>query len=60
MQALLRYVSSARTPGIPGQKARAVNERHLLAIVKAWNAWRMDQPLERIKIAQDEPLVPVV
>ena len=60
MQALIRYVSSARTPGIPGQKARAVNERHLLAIVKAWNAWRMDQPLERIKIAQDEPLVPVV
>jgi hypothetical protein len=60
LQALIRYLSQARTPGVPGHRARNVNERHLLALVKTWNAWRMDQPLERLTIKDTEPLVPVV
>lgn len=59
MQALVRYLSSARTPGVPVARARNINERHLLALVKAWNAWRLNQPLDRLKVGDSEALVPV-
>lgn len=60
IQALVRYLSSARTPGIPGHRSRNVNERHLLALVKAWNAWRMMQDVDRIRVNDNDSLVPLV
>jgi hypothetical protein len=60
LQALVRYMSQARTPGVPGYRAQNVNERHLLALVKTWNAWRMNEPLDKVKVADNDPLIPVV
>lgn len=60
MQSLVRYMSQARTPGLTGKRDRNVNERHLLALVKAWNAWRMQQPLDKISITDNDQLIPVV
>ena len=60
IQALVRYLSQARTPGVPGFRAHNVNERHLLALVKAWNAWRMNESIDRIKVSDSDPLIPLV
>lgn len=60
IQALVRYMSQARTPGVPGFRAANVNERHLLALVRAWNAWRMEEPLERITVRDNDQLIPLV
>lgn len=60
IQALVRFLSQARTPGLPGFRSSHVNERHLLALVKAWNAWRMQQPLDRLTVKDTDPFIPVV
>ena len=60
LQALVRYMSQARTPGVPGFRAHNVNERHLLALVKTWNAWRMIEPLDKVRVADSDPLIPIV
>lgn len=60
IQALVRFLSQARTPGIPGFRSSHVNERHLLALVKAWNAWRMQDNLTKIVIKDTDPFIPVV
>jgi len=60
LQALVRYLSQARTPGKTGQRDRNVNERHLLAMVKAWNAWRMNEHLDKITITDNDQLIPLV
>lgn len=60
IQALVRFLSQARTPGIPGFRSSHVNERHLLALVKAWNAWRMNQSLDRLTVKDTDTFIPVV
>jgi hypothetical protein len=39
---------------------RNASERHLLGLVKAWNAWRLNQTLDRIVVRDNDQLVPVV
>lgn len=58
--ALVRYLSQVRTVAAPGFRTTHVNERNLLALVKAWNAWRMQQALDKLTIRDADPFVPVV
>jgi len=39
---------------------RNASERHLLGLVRCWNAWRMQEPLDRIVIRDIDPVVPLV
>lgn len=57
--AVMRYL--ARPPDVrPGHKLRNGQERDVLALVKAWNAWKMEQPLASLSVGDTEPLVPLV
>lgn len=55
--ALTRYVASARVP--QGLRIRNINQRNLLALVKAWNAWRTGSPLERLVVRDTDALQPL-
>lgn len=39
---------------------RNASERHLLGLVRCWNAWRMSEPLDRIVVKDTDPVVPLV
>jgi hypothetical protein len=39
---------------------RNASERHLLGLVRCWNAWRMQETLDRIVIRDIDPVVPLV
>lgn len=39
---------------------RNASERHLLGLVRCWNAWRMNEPLDRIVVRDIDPVVPLV
>lgn len=57
--ALTRYVAQAKPQNRgPGIRSRISAERHLLALVLAWNAWRLDEDLDRIVVRSDDTLVP--
>lgn len=57
--ALMRYLASAQSPKMLGNRDRNSAGRHLLACIKAWNAWRSDEKIERIAIREDDKAVPV-
>lgn len=56
--AFTRYLATAKLPRTQGRVSRAGAERHLLALITAWNAWRQDEKLERIHMRDTDPLVP--
>lgn len=57
--AVMRYAAATRQ--VPyGARLRNVNERHVLALVRAWNALRLGDKLDRIVIKDDDQVVPVV
>jgi hypothetical protein len=35
-------------------------ERDLLALVKAWNAWKMEQPVATLHVVDTDPVEPLV
>ena len=39
---------------------RNASERHLLGLVRCWNAWRMSETLDRIVVRDIDPVVPLV
>lgn len=56
--AVMRYL----TKPVPatGHRLRNRAERDVLALVKAWNAWRMEQPINSVDVRDDEQLAPLV
>lgn len=57
--AVLRYLAKP-APTREGHRLRNAQERDLLALVTAWNAWRMDEPATNLAPADNDPLVPLV
>lgn len=60
IMALMRYLTSAQSPKLAGTRDRNSAGRHLLACVKAWNAWRDGEKLDRITVREDDKMVVAV
>jgi hypothetical protein len=58
--AVMRYLTKPRPESRPGHRLRNVQERDLLALVKAWNAWKMEQPIASVDVGDNDPLEPLV
>lgn len=54
--ALTRYLALAMSPKQLGTRDRNAAMRHLVAQIKAWNAWRTDTKLDKIVVREDEKL----
>lgn len=52
--ALTRYLALAQSPKMLANRDRAAAMRHFTAALKAWNAWRADEKLEKITVREDE------
>lgn len=59
---LMRYAMSLQTPSqqTRGAKLKNAGLRHLVAFVKAWNAWRADEKVDRIVVRDQELVVPAL
>jgi hypothetical protein len=58
--ALARYVALAKAPMTMKHRDRMQNEKNLHALVKVWNAWRLDERLDRLEVRTGEVPVPCV
>lgn len=58
--ALVRYTALHRQNkvGSPGGRGLLAAQRHLLALIKTWNAWRQDEKVDRLTVRDNEPPVP--
>jgi hypothetical protein len=39
---------------------RNASDKHLTALLTVWNAWRMDEPLDRVVVKDSDPFIPIV
>lgn len=58
--ALARFVAQAQAPRTMRHRDRLQNVKNLLALVKTWNAWRLEEPLDMLRIRPGEMPVPCV
>lgn len=58
--ALNRYAAQAIAPSLTKTRDRMQAEKHLAALVKVWNAWRMGDTMERLFVRDSEALEPCV
>jgi hypothetical protein len=58
--AVMRYLAAGRPTPKPGHRMRNINERDVLALVKAWNAWKLEQPIMTLAVGDNDPLEPVL
>jgi hypothetical protein len=57
--AVLRYLAKP-APTRDGHRLRNSQERDLMALITAWNAWRMDEPATNLAPGDNDQLVPLV
>lgn len=59
--AWIRYLAAlSGNPRSTTIQIRNASERHLLGLIKCWNAWRLQDQLDRIIVRDNDPLVPLV
>lgn len=59
--AWVRYLAAlSGNPRAATIQVRNASERHLLGLVKCWNAWRLDDQLDRVVIRDNDQLVPII
>lgn len=58
--AVMRYLTKPRPETRPGHRLRNPQERDLLALTKAWNAWKLEQPILTVEVGDNDQLEPLV
>lgn len=59
--AWIRYLAAlGGNPRAATIQIRNASERHLLGLIRCWNAWRLGDTLDRLVIRDNDPVVPLV
>lgn len=62
VMALYRYLAAIAARPRTGKlvQERNASDKALTALLTVWNAWRMDEPLERVVVHDTDPFIPIV
>jgi hypothetical protein len=62
VMALMRYLAALAARPKTGKlvQERNASDKHLTALLTVWNAWRMEEPLDRVVVRDTDPFIPVV
>lgn len=60
--ALMRYLAAIAARPRTGKltQERNASDKHLTAMLTVWNAWRMDEHLDRVTVRDTDPFIPIV